>query len=163
MRRLICLVLPVVFAAVAAAASEPVSIAVPRFTLWTIEQPVKVIEQEYDTLAPGAHTRYRMREVEIPEEILREIELPVLTDIFIRKLADSSKFSVIERAKADVLAEEIEKGGDGSALAKKGRSLGVQLIAVGTLTYAARDIELKPVAYTARNDRVERGEIRVDL
>ncbi len=163
MRRLICLVLPVVFAAVGAAASEPVSIAVPRFTLWTIEQPVKVIEQEYDTLAPGAHTRYRMREVEIPEEILREIELPVLTDIFIRKLADSSKFSVIERAKADVLAEEIEKGGDGSALAKKGRSLGVQLIAVGTLTYAARDIELKPVAYTARNDRVERGEIRVDL
>ncbi len=167
MKRLACLVLPVIFAALSLDAAEPASIAVPRFTLWTLEQPGKVTVEEYETHTPGALTRYERQEVEVPEEVLKEIELPVLTDIFIRKLVGSGKFTVVERAKADVLLDEIERAEEGSldrsAVAKKGGALGVGYVALGTLTYAARDVELKPVAYTRRTDRIERGEIRVDL
>lgn len=167
MKRLAWLVLPAVFAALPLEATEPASIAVPRFTLWTVEQPRKITEHEYETHTPGALTRYQRREVELPEELLKEIELPVLTDAFIRKLVGSGKFTVVERSKADVLLDEIERAEEGalgrSAVAKKGGLLGVEYVALGTLTYAARDVELKPVAYTRRTDRVERGEIRVDL
>ena len=167
MKRLAWLILPVIFAALPLEAAEPVTIAVPGFTLWTLEQPRKVTEHEYETHTPGALTRYQKREVELPENLIREIELPVLTDTFIRKLVGSGKFTVVERAKADVLLDEIERAEEGSpddgAVAKKGGVLGAGYVALGTLTYAARDVELKPVAYTGRTDRIERGEIRVDL
>ena len=167
MKRLAWLILPAVFAALPLEAAEPASIAVPRFTLWSLEQPKKITEHEYETHTPGALTRYQRREVELPEELLKEIELPVLTDIFIRNLAGSGKLTVVERAKADVLLAEIERAEGGelghSAVAKKGGALGVQYVALGTLTYAARDVELKPGAYTQRTHRIERGEIRVDL
>lgn len=167
MKRLIWLVFPAVFAALSLEAAEPASIAVPGFTLWTVEQPRRITEHEYETHTPGALTRYQRREVELPKELLKEIELPVLTDIFIRKLVGSGKFTVVERAKADVLLGETERAKEGpherSAVAKKGGALGVQYVALGTLTYAARDVELKPVAYTGRTHRIERGEIRVDL
>jgi hypothetical protein len=167
MKRLLSLVLPIIFAACPAMAAEPALIAVPRFTLWTIEQPVRITGHEYDTFAPVGHTRYRTVEVDIEEEFLKEIELPVLTDIFIRKLVGSAKFTVMERSRADVLLDEIEGKNDGSvdgsALLNRGRMLGARYIAIGTLTYAARDVERESVAYTSRTDLVERGEIRVDL
>lgn len=167
MKRLVPVFLVLTLTAVPAWAGGPAAIAVPGFALWRLEQPVRITGHESDTFAPGFHSRYRTMEVDIDEEILRQIELPVLTDLFIGKLAGSSKFTVVERSRAEALLGGMERNTDGSAdagkMLERGAELGVQYVALGTLTYAAHDLEREPVAYTSRINLLERGEIRVEL
>jgi curli biogenesis system outer membrane secretion channel CsgG len=165
-RVLLVLVLTL-FAAAPAFSGSPATIAVPGFSLWRLEQPVRILSHESDAFASVIHSRYRDVEVEIDEEFLKQIELPVLTDLFIGKLAGSSKFAVVERSRAEAFLSGVEKAAEGPSGAeevlKRGAELGAQYLALGTLTYAAHDIEREPVAYTSRTNLLERGEIRVEL
>lgn len=143
------------------------TIAVPRFTVWTIEHQGKVTAKSYTGVSPLGVTEYKKIEVEKLESILKEIEMPVLTDIFIRHLVRNSKFTVLERAKVDKLLGEIRMGEDGlidqDKIIKKGKMLGADYLVIGAVVQADAGVGYKQVPYTEQYYRIEEGIIRVDL
>jgi curli biogenesis system outer membrane secretion channel CsgG len=140
---------------------------VPRFTVWTIEHQGKVSAKSYTGVSPLGVTEYKKIEVKKLESILKEIEMPVLTDIFIRQLVRSSKFTVLERTKVDKLLGEIRMGEDGfidqDKITKKGKMLGADYLVIGTVVQANAGVGYKQVSYTEQNYRIKEGIIRVDL
>jgi len=143
------------------------TVAVPRFTLWKVEHKSKVTDETYQSASPYGVSHYNKTEVQVDEDVIKEIDLPLLTDIFIRKLSSSAKFTLIERAKADKILSEIKMGEDGlidkTSLVQKGKMLGAEYMAIGTLIYADASVEYTPVAYTERFYRMEKGTLKLDL
>jgi len=147
-------------------AAKP-TIAVPRFTIWKIEHKGKETQHSYVTASPSGVSEYRLTEIENREDVLKEIELPALTDIFVRHLVESGKFSVVERAKVDKILGEIEMGEKGlidkQKIINKGKLLGADYLAIASLIYADAGVGYKPVPYTERFFRIEKGIIKVDI
>lgn len=144
-------------------AKTPV-LAIPQFTVLTVEQPGNVRVESSKTVTPYGTQAYKAIEVEKLESIIKEIELPELSQAFIRHVVDTSRFTVMEQAKVDKIMGTSKAGEkDAQTLIKKGRLLGADYLVLGILTQAEAGMRDEPVAYTDRKYRVKEGILRVDM
>jgi hypothetical protein len=147
--------------------AKDITIAVPRFTVWTVETTGRVTETVIKNYSALGGMEYRQLDIKNGRSRLKEIDCPVLTDVFIRHLVNSGRFTVVDRAKTDKILGEIKLGEEGftdpSAMVKKGKMLGAQYLVVGTVVQADMGYELKDVPYTEQHVLYEKGVIRVEM
>jgi len=143
-----------------------VTVAVPRFTIYKIENTGKIKAKTVRNYSVLSGYEYTELEIENGKSRLNEIDCPVLTDVFVRHLSNSGRVTVVERSKADKIMGEIKLGEDGyldaAALVKKGRLLGAQYLVIGTVIQADMGFEIKEVPYTEQHTLYEKGAIRVE-
>ncbi|MEA2102982.1 MAG: CsgG/HfaB family protein [Thermodesulfobacteriota bacterium] len=150
----------------AAHAVDPV-VAIPQFTIDTMEHKERVTTQTLTAVGPGGVSQYKEKSTKDMGLVLNETELPALTDVFIRHLVATSKFRVVERSKVDRIMGEIAMGEQGlidkESMIKKGTLLGAEYIVIGTLVYIDANITYEPIAYTHRFSRTQNGTMRVNM
>jgi hypothetical protein len=147
--------------------AKMITIAVPRLSVWTVENRGQVTETKVSSYSPWGGTTYSQINIQNGRSRLNEIELPDLTDVFIRHLAGSGKFTVLERAKVDKVLGEISMGetslADPASAVKKGKVLGAEYLIVGTVFQADLGFDIREIPYTEQQQVRDKGVIRVEL
>jgi curli biogenesis system outer membrane secretion channel CsgG len=147
--------------------AKMITIAVPRLSVWTIENTGQISATNVSSYSPWGGTTYSQINIQNGRSRLKEIELPNLTDVFIRHLTGSGKLTVLERAKVDkVLGEiNINEAGltDPASAIKKGEMLGAEYLIVGTVFQADLGFDIREIPYTEQQQVRDKGVIRVEL
>jgi curli biogenesis system outer membrane secretion channel CsgG len=147
--------------------AKMITIAVPRLSVWTVENTGQISATNVSSYSPWGGTTYSQINIQNGRNRLKEIELPVLTDVFIRHLAGSGKFTVLERAKVDKVLGEINMSEAGlidpASAIKKGKMLGAEYLVVGTLFQANLGFDIREIPYTEQQQLRDKGVIRVEL
>jgi len=147
--------------------AKMITIAVPRLSVWTVENTGQISSTNVSSYTPWGGTTYSQINIQNGRSRLKEIELPNLTDVFIRHLVDSGKFTVLERAKVDRILGEISMGETGltdpASIIKKGKMLGAEYLAIGTVFQADLGFEIREIPYTEQQQVRDKGVIRVEL
>jgi curli biogenesis system outer membrane secretion channel CsgG len=147
--------------------AKMITIAVPRLSVWTVESTGQVTETKVNSYSPWGGTTYSQINIQNGRSRLKEIELPNLTDVFIRHLAGSGKFKILERAKVDKVLGEISMGEAGltdpASSVKKGKLLGAEYFVVGTVFQADLGFDIREIPYTKEQQVRDKGVIRVEL
>ena len=147
--------------------AKMITVAVPRLSVWTIENNGLISATNVSSYSAWDGTTYSQINIQNGRSRLKEIELPNLTDVFIRHLAGSGKFTVLERAKVDKILGEIymsEAGfTDPASAVKKGKMLGAEYLAIGTVFQADLGFDIKEIPYTEQQQVRDKGVIRVEL
>ena len=146
--------------------AKMITIAVPRLSVWTVDNRGQASETKVSSYSSWGGT-YSQINIQNGRSRLKEIELPDLTDIFIRHLSGSGKFTILERTKADKVLGEIvmsEAGlTDPASAVKKGKMLGAEYLAIGTVFQADLGFDIREIPYTEQQQVRDKGVIRVEL
>lgn len=148
--------------------AAPPTVAVAPFTFWTMTQEGSISHDYTRTTGPWGVDITTHTEINIQPDVLKELDLPTLTDTFIRHLTRTGTFAVLERAKTEKLLEEIRRAKqdtlDPEALPRQGRLIGADYLALGTLVLAEAEVKHKPIPYTSsRYDQITSGTLKLDL
>jgi curli biogenesis system outer membrane secretion channel CsgG len=147
--------------------AKMITIAVPRLSVWTVENTGQISATNVSSYSPWGGTTYSQINIQNGRSRLTEIELPDLTDVFIRHLAGSGKFTVLERAKVDKVLGEINMSEAGltdpASTVKKGKMLGAEYLVVGTVFQADLGFDIREIPYTEQQQVKDKGVIRVEL
>ncbi len=147
--------------------AKMITMAVPRLSVWTVENTGQINATNVSSYTPWGGTTYSQINIQNGRSRLKEIELPNLTDVFIRHLAGSGKFTVLERAKVDKILGEIDMGDTGLAdpayAVKKGKMLGAEYLVIGTVFQADLGFDMREIPYTDQQQIRDKGVIRVEL
>jgi hypothetical protein len=147
--------------------AKMITIAVPRLSVWTVDNTGRISATNVSSYTPWGGTTYSQINIQNGRSRLKEIELPNLTDVFIRHLLESGKFTVVERAKADRILGEISMSEAGltdpASAINKGKMLGAEYLAIGTVFQADLGFEIREIPYTEQQQVRDKGVIRVEL